>query len=74
MITSHTCGSLSKIKIFKDAIGMEYNTKKKFCVMQKKILSFGPNRIVEVRPNETFGQSLQETGFTRKIDFEDIDI
>ena len=34
------------------------NTKKKFCVLQKKVLSFGPNRTVEVRPNWTFGWSL----------------
>ena len=27
------------------------HTKKKFCVLQKKVLSFGPNRTVEVRPN-----------------------
>ena len=31
---------------------------KKFCVLQKKVLSFGPNRTVEVRPNRTFGRSL----------------
>ena len=28
-------------------------TKKKFCVLQKKVLSFGPNRTVEVRPNSS---------------------
>ena len=28
-------------KIWKDAIGIECNTKKKFCVLQKKFLSFG---------------------------------
>ena len=27
--------------------------KKKFCVLQKKVLSFGPNRTVEVRPNSS---------------------
>jgi hypothetical protein len=27
------------------------NMKKKFCVLQKKVQSFGPNRSVEVRPN-----------------------
>ena len=53
MITTHTCGSLSKTKIWKDAIGIECNTKKKFCVLQKKVLSFGPNRTVEVRPNSS---------------------
>ena len=26
---------------------------KKFCVLQKKVLSFGPNRTVEVRPNSS---------------------
>ena len=31
---------------------------KKFCVLQKKVLSFGPNRTVEVRPNRAFGRSL----------------
>ena len=49
----HTCGSLSKTKIGKDAIGIEFNTKKKFCVLQKKVLSFGPNRTVQVRPNSS---------------------
>ena len=57
MITPLTCG-LSKIKIWKDAIGIECNTKKNFCVLQKKFLSFGPNRTLEVRPNGTFGRSL----------------
>ena len=33
---------------------------KKFCVLQKKVLSFGPNRTVEVRPNQTFGRSLKQ--------------
>ena len=32
---------------------------KKFCGLQKKVLSFGPNRTVEVRPNRTFGLSLE---------------
>ena len=27
--------------------------KKKFCVLQKKVLSFGPNRTVEVQPNSS---------------------
>jgi hypothetical protein len=31
---------------------------KKICVLQKNVLSFGPNRTVEVRPNRTFGRSL----------------
>jgi hypothetical protein len=53
MITTHTCGSLSKTKILKDDIGIECNTKKKFCVLQKKVLSFGPNRTVEVRLNSS---------------------
>ena len=53
MITPRTCGSSSKMKIWKDAIGIECNTKKKFCVLQKKVLSFGPNRTVEVRPNSS---------------------
>ena len=26
---------------------------KQFCVLQKKVLSFGPNRTVEVRPNSS---------------------
>ena len=42
----------------KDAIDIECNTKKKFCVLQKKVLSFGPNRTVEVPPN-----SLAEPNF-----------
>ena len=29
------------------------NTKKKFCVLQKNVLSFGPNRAVEVQPNSS---------------------
>jgi hypothetical protein len=37
----------------KDAIGIECSTKKKFCVLQKKVLSFGPNRTLEVRPNSS---------------------
>ena len=37
---------------------IECNPKKKFCVPQKKVLSFWPNRTVEVRPNQTFGRSL----------------
>ena len=41
------------MKIWKDAIAIECNTKKKFCVLQKKVLSFGPNRAVEVRPNSS---------------------
>ena len=32
--------------------------KKKFCVLQNKVLSFGPNRTVEVWPNRTFSRSL----------------
>jgi hypothetical protein len=39
--------------MWKDAIGIECNTKKKFCVLQKKVLPFGPNRTVEVRPNSS---------------------
>ena len=58
MITRCTSGSLSKTKIWKDATGIECNTKKKFCVLQKKVLSFGPNPTVEVWPNRTFGWSL----------------
>ena len=38
-----------------DQIGIECNRKKEFCVLQKKVLSFGPNRTVEVRPNKQFG-------------------
>ena len=53
MIKLQTCGSLSKIKIWKDAIGIDCNKKKKFCVLQKKVLSFGPNRTVEVRLNSS---------------------
>ena len=29
------------------------NLKEKFGVLQKKVLSFGPNRTVEVRPNSS---------------------
>ena len=59
MITPHTCRSFSKKKgIWKNAIGIECNTKKKLCVLQKKVLSFGPNRTVKVRLKQTFGQSL----------------
>ena len=32
--------------------------KKRFCVLQKKVLSFGPNRIVEVRPNSSAKPSV----------------
>ena len=43
--------------------------RKKFCVLQKKVLSFGPNRTGEVRPNQTFGRSLlQYTLDLRKPD------
>jgi hypothetical protein len=42
-----------KKKIWKDAIGIECNTKNQFCVLQKKVLSFGPNRTVEVQPNSS---------------------
>ena len=55
---SRTCGSLRKTKVWKDVIGIEYNMERKFCVLRKKVLSFGPNRTVEVRPNRTFGRSL----------------
>ena len=37
---------------------MECNTKKKFCVLQKKDLSFGPNRTVEVQPNSSAERSV----------------
>ena len=37
MITPHTCGSLSKIEIWKDAIGIECNTKKKVLCSAEKI-------------------------------------
>ena len=30
-----------------------YSEEKKFCVLQKKVLSFGPNGTVEVRPNSS---------------------
>ena len=40
-------------KIWKDAISIECNMKKKFCVLQKKVLSFGRNRTVEVRLNSS---------------------
>ena len=43
----------------KDAIGIECNTKKKFCVLQKKVLSFGPNRTVEVWPNISAEPNVQ---------------
>ena len=33
--------------------------KKKFCVLQKKVLSFGPNRTVEVRPNSLAGPNIR---------------
>ena len=33
--------------------GLGVVQKKKFCVLQKKVLSFGPNRTVEVRPNSS---------------------
>ena len=104
MITPSTCGSLSKTKIWKDAIGIECNkvhifweghkilqnlhltfdwnyigpkvrwrflkilrafseymnfTKKKFCVLQKKVLSFGLNRTVEVPPNSSAEPNVQ---------------
>jgi hypothetical protein len=42
---------ISKTKICKDAIGIECNKKKKFCVLQKKVLSFVPNCTLEVRLN-----------------------
>ena len=32
--------------------------KKKFCVLQKKVLSFGPNRTVEVRTNSSAEQNV----------------
>ena len=32
--------------------------KKKFCVLQQKVLSFGPNRKIKVRTNRMFGRSL----------------
>ena len=49
MIKQHTCGSSSKIRIWKDTVDVGCNTKKKFCVLQKKVLSFGLNRTTEVR-------------------------
>ena len=50
-------------KKLKDAIGIECNMKK---VLQKKVLSFGTNRRVEVRPNRTFGRSLGYRTFIGK--------
>ena len=71
----HICGSLSKTKIWKDAISIACNTKKKFCVLQKKILSFGPNCTVEVRPNSSAEPNvrsvttlLSNTQFIRKTE------
>ena len=54
-----TCGSLGKTKIWKDAIGIEYNMKKKFCVLQEKALSFGPNCTLEVWPNNSAKLNFQ---------------
>ena len=34
-------------------MGIEYDTKTKFCVLQKKVLSFGPNRTVEFQLNSS---------------------
>ena len=44
MITPCTCGWVIK---------QNKNMNKKFCVLQKKVLSFGPNRTVEVRTNSS---------------------
>ena len=37
----------------KNAISIECNTKKKFCVLQKKVPSFWPNHTVEIQPNSS---------------------
>ena len=37
--------------------------KKKFCVLQKKVLSFGPNPTVEVRPNRMFYWCILSANF-----------
>ena len=67
MITHRTCGSLSKTKIWKDAIGIECSTKKKFCVLPKKVLSFGPNRTVEVRPNSSAESNVRSVTTTSTL-------
>ena len=46
-------GHEEKTKMWKDVIGIECNTEKKFCVLQKKVLSFGPNHTVEVWLNSS---------------------
>ena len=48
---TRTCGSYGKTKIWKAVNAC--NAKKKFCVLQKKVLSFGPNRTVEVQPSSS---------------------
>ena len=47
---------ISKVAILKNAM---YSKLKKFCVPQKKVLSFGSNRTVEVRPNSSAEPNVQ---------------
>ena len=51
MITPCTCGSLSKIKLWKDAIGIECSTKKKVLCSAEKSSVIWANRTVKFRPN-----------------------
>ena len=47
-------GHLAKQKYERMPLALNVcNKKKRFCVLQKKVLSFGPNRTVEVLPNSS---------------------
>ena len=45
---------------------------KKFCVLQKKVLSFGPNRTVEVRPNSLAKANVWSVTMALLSDSEDM--
>jgi hypothetical protein len=59
-------GHLAKQKYERMPLALNVIRKKKFCVLQKKVLSFGPNRIVEVRPNSWAEPNVQSVTIKKK--------
>ena len=62
-------GHLAKQKYERMPLALNVIRKKRFCVLQKKVLLFGPNRTLEVRPNQTFGRSLDWSDDYEERDF-----
>ena len=70
MIMLRTSGSLSKKKYERVPLALNAIWKK-FCVLQKKVLSFGPNRTVEVRPNSSAEPNVQSvTSLNAKLEIQ----